>query len=462
MTKDLGALDAVAAVQAMRSGTVTPRAYAEALADRAEAARDLNALQSFDAGQMVAEAEAAFDARPGGALAGLPVVVRDNINTVNYPTSGGTGALLGHVPATDAGVIRAIRGAGGFAGAKSGMHELAFGITSNNAVTGAIHNPAAPDLIPGGSSGGTAAAIGAGIFPAGLGTDTGGSCRIPAALCGVVGYRPTTGRYGASGIVPISHTRDTPGPLARTVRDIALFDAVLSGAAPVDLPQRDLSGLALGVPRGMFFDGLDPVVAQATEAALDALARAGAKLVEVSFDAIWPHNEAFGFPVVFYEVMRDLPAYLADHAPEVSFEALVAGIGSPDVIGAISSQLGDEAMPEAAYRAAVDTHRPAMRQIYGRVFEDNALDAIVFPTTPLPARPIGEDETVELNGEQVPTFPTYIRNTDLGSNIGAPGISLPCQGAGSLPVGIEFDARPGQDRALLALALAAERALAAS
>lgn len=460
MTKDLGAMDAVAAVQAMREGAVTPGAYAAALAERAEAARDLNALQSFDPDRLVVEAVAAFGAHPDGALAGLPVVVKDNINTTNYPTSGGTGALLGHVPASDAGVMQAIRGAGGFAGAKSGMHELAFGITSNNAVTGAIHNPADPGLIPGGSSGGTAAAVAAGIFPAGLGTDTGGSCRIPAALCGVIGFRPTTGRYDGGGIVPISHTRDTPGPLARSVRDIALFDAVLSGAAPTDLPERSLADITLGVPRAVFFDNLDPVVAQATEAALDTLARAGAKLVEVAFDPIWPHNEAFGFPVVFYEVMRDLPAYLAEHAPEVSFDALVRGIGSPDVIGAISSQLGDEAMPEAAYRAAMETHRPAMRQIYGRVFEDNALDAIVFPTTPLPARPIGQDETVEMNGDELPTFPTYIRNTDLGSNIGAPGISLPCHPAGSLPVGIEFDARPGEDRALLALARAAERALA--
>lgn len=460
MSRDLGALDAVAAVEAMRAGRVTPRAYAEALVERAAAVRDLNALQSFDAGQMVDAAEAAFAAHPDGALAGLPVVVKDNINTTNYPTSGGTGALLGHVPATDAGVMRAIRAAGGFAGAKAGMHELAFGITSNNAVTGAVRNPADPDLIPGGSSGGTAAAIAAGIFPAGLGTDTGGSCRIPAALCGVVGFRPTTGRYDGSGIVPISHTRDTPGPLARTVRDIALFDAVLGGAAPTDLPERGLSGVTLGVPRAVFFDNLDPVVATATEAALDTLAKAGAKLVEVSLDPIWPHNEAFGFPVVFYEVMRDLPAYLAEHAPEVSFEALIEGIGSPDVIGAISSQLGEGAMPEAAYRAAMEVHRPAMRQIYAGMFEANGLDAIVFPTTPLPARPIGQDETVELNGEQLPTFPTYIRNTDLGSNIGAPGISLPCQGPGSLPVGIEFDALPGQDRALLALARAAGQALA--
>ncbi len=459
MSLDLGRLDAVATVAAIKDGAVSAAEYAEALAARAAQHRDLNALQSFDAEHVVRAAEEAYRSHPEAALAGLPVVAKDNINTTTYPTSGGTTALLGHTPATDAGVVQRITQAGGLIGAKGGMHELAFGITSNNAVTGAVRNPVNPAMIPGGSSGGTAAAVAAGIFPVGLGTDTGGSCRIPAALCGVVGFRPTTGRYDSDGVVPISHTRDTVGPLARSVRDIALFDNVLADDAS-GLADIELGSVTLGVPRQMFFDNLDPMVAKAVEAQLSTLSAAGAKLVEVGFEAIWGHNEAFSFPVVFYEIMRDLPAYLAEHAPNVSFETLVAGIGSPDVAGAIGSQLGDDAMPEAAYRAAMDTHRPAMRQIYGQVFEDHGLDAIVFPTTPLPARPIGDDETVTLNEQQVPTFPTYIRNTDLGSNIGAPGISLPCPVSSGLPVGIEFDAMPGKDRALLALARAAEKAMA--
>lgn len=459
MSLDLERLDATAVVAALKGGSVSPAAYAEALAARAAEQSKLNALQSFSADTLVRAATMAFEANPEGLLSGLPIVAKDNINTANYPTSGGTKSLLGHTPARDAGAVRRINGAGGFIGAKSGMHELAFGITSNNAVTGAVRNPADPDLIPGGSSGGTAAAIAAGIFPAGLGTDTGGSCRIPAALCGVIGFRPTTGRYDGDGVVPVSHTRDTVGPLARSVRDIALFDSVLSGGGS-GLAEAELSGFTLGVPRQLFFDNLDPVVATAVEAQLSVLSATGARLVEVSFDPIWPHNEAFGFPVVFYEVMRDLPAYLAEHAPDISFETLVAGIGSPDVLGAIGSQLGDDAMPETAYRAAMDIHRPAMRRIYGQVFENHGLDAIVFPTTPLPARPIGQDETVALNGEQVPTFQTYIRNTDLGSNVGAPGISLPCPVNSGLPVGIEFDALPGKDRSLLTLARAAEQAMA--
>ena len=458
MTVDMKSWDAVATVAAIKNGSVSAAEYAEALADRAAKCAELNTLQSFDGEHVVRTATEAFQANPEAALAGLPVVAKDNINTTYYPTSGGTKAMLKHTPVSDAGVVRRIIQACGFIGAKAGMHELALGITSNNAVTGAVRNPNNPTMIPGGSSGGTAAAIAAGIFPAGLGTDTGGSCRIPAALCGVIGFRPTTGRYSGDGIVPISHTRDTVGPLARSVRDIALFDGVLSGDN-AEITGVELSNVTLGVPRQMFFDNLDPAVSKAVEVQLSALSTAGARLVEVDFAPIWAHNEAFSFPVVFYEVMRDLPAYLAKHAPDVSFETLVAGIGSPDVAEAICSQLGEGAMPEAAYRAALDVHGPAMRRIYSKIFEANELDAIVFPTTPLPGRPIGQDETVILNGEQVPTFPTYIRNTDLGSNIGAPGISLPCPVSSDLPVGIEFDALPGKDRSLLALARAAENAM---
>ncbi|MEP2531035.1 indoleacetamide hydrolase [Shimia sp.] len=459
MKLDLERLDATTAVKAFKVGSVAPSEFAEAVAERAAAHSNLNALQSFDPEYLVRTATETFQANPNAPLAGLPLVVKDNINTTNYPTSGGTRALLGHTPTREAGVIEQILRAGGFVGAKANMHELAFGITSNNAVTGPVRNPVDPNMIAGGSSGGTAAAVAAGIFPAGLGTDTGGSCRIPAALCGVIGFRPTTGRYEGDGIVPISHTRDTVGPMARTVRDIALLDGVLSGDT-LTVVDAGISDFTIGVPRQMFFENIDPIVAATVEAQLSAMAMQGAKFVEVDLERIWSHNEAFSFPVVFYEVMRDLPAYLAEHASDVTFDALIASIGSPDVAGAISSQLGDDAMPEAVYRAAIDRHRPEMRKIYGRVFEDQGLDAIVFPTTPLPARPIGGDETVELKSEQVPTFPTYIRNTDLGSNIGAPGISLPCPITSGLPVGIEFDALPGRDRSLLSLARAAEKAMA--
>ena len=138
---------------------------------------------------------------------------------------------------------------------------------------------------------------------------------------------------------------------------------------------------------------------------------------------------------------------------------MIKGIGSPDVLGIISSQTGEEAMPESAYKAAIELHRPKMQEIYASYFRDNGIDGIIFPTTPLTARPIGQDETVELNGNQQPTFQTFIRNTDLGSNLGAPGISLPIGLSKGLPVGIEFDGLPGCDERLLSIALGVNKLL---
>ena len=459
MNAELAALDATDILAGLSARAFSAAELAADLSARAIEAQGLNALTHFDSEAFMAAALAADGVRARGAaepLCGLPYVVKDNINTCHMPTAAGTGALRGHVPASDAGVVRTMKAAGAIAAAKAGMHELAFGVTSNNAVTGAVRNPHDPSRIPGGSSGGVAAAVAAGIFPVGLGTDTGGSCRIPAALC-VVGFRPTTGRYSASGVVPISHTRDTVGPLARSVRDAVLLDAILTGEAAD--PRRDLRGARLGVPASAFWDDLEPETESAARGALALLEAAGAELIAMDFPGVWAHNAAFSFPVVFYEVMRDLPAYLAEHAPDIGFDALLAGVGSADVAGALRSQIGEGAMPEAAYRAAMDVHRPAMRLIYKEVFQTCRLDAIIFPTTPLRAALIGEDETTPLNGRQVPTFPTYIRNTDLGSNIGAPGLSIPCPVVDSLPVGIEIDGQPGDDAALLSLGLAIEEAL---
>ncbi len=459
MVRDLAELDTFGAADAIRQGFIRPRTYAEALLERAQASAGLNALYCIDAENIIKRAEETAQANPESALAGLPLVAKDNINTSTLPTTGGTPALRNHTPNTDAGVVRRVVAAGGFIGAKSSMHELAFGITSNNTGFGAVRNPIDPAMIPGGSSGGTAAAVAAGIFPSGLGTDTGGSCRIPAALCGVIGFRPSTTRYPGDGVIPISQTRDTVGPIARTVRDIVLLDSILAND-PGDIVRVDLTSVRLGIPRPTFYDNLDPMVEHEVETALKCLTRAGASLIEISLEEIQPHNLAFGFPVAFYEVMRDLPAYLAAHAPSVTFEALIESIASPDVSDVFQSQYGEGAIPEAVYHAALEKHRPNLLRIYEETFQAHGLDAIVFPTTPLPARPIGEDETVELNGERVSTFLTYIRNTDSGSNIGAPGISLPCPGASDLPVGIEFDALPGKDRSLLGLAAAVERAFA--
>lgn len=457
MSKDIGALSAREVIFSMKVEDVTVAQYADNIAEQVDAHQNINAIQWFDPDHLADAMTKAVHDAPDSILAGFPIVAKDNINTTNFPTSGGTGALLGHTPDTNATVVNQIIAAGGVIGAKSGMHELAFGITSNNAVTGAIRNPHDPDLIAGGSSGGTAAAIAAGIFRLGLGTDTGGSCRIPASLCGTVGYRPSTGRYAGDGVIPISHTLDTVGSFGGSVDDVALLDEVLTGRQKTE--REDLLGVRIGIPQKRFFDDLDDSIEQAISRALKMFERAGATLVDVSFDDYWPHAEAFSFPVALYEVVRDLPAYLAKHAPRVTFEDLVAQVGSPDVKGILSSQIGADAIAEADYNEALKIHRPVMRAIYAKVFADHRLDVLAFPTTPLTARPIGQDETVELRGQRVPTFPTYTRNTDLAPGVGAPAISLPCPHAVGLPAGVALDGIPGQDEALLALAQAAENAM---
>ncbi len=453
-------LTAAGAAARIAAGEISAERYAEALtAHTLNCQRVTNAYITFDVEQLRAAARAADQARaanrPLGPLHGVPLCVKDNVDTVALPTSGGTRALARNRPPRNAPVWQKLNDAGALLAGKVSMHELAFGITNNNGVFGPVRNPYDSRMIPGGSSGGAGAAIAARMAPAGLGSDTGGSVRIPAALCGIQGLRPTVGRYPGAGIVPISWTRDTAGPMARSIADLALLDAVIAGGPTV--APADLRTMRFGVPRDYFYADLDPGTEAVTRAALEALRRAGATLVEIGIPDIAKLNAAVSFPVALFEVMRALPRYLARSAPGISFRAVVAGVGSPDVKGALESQLGPKAVPANVYRAAVGPNRERLRAAYRDYFERNRLDAMVFPTTPLPARPIGQDQTVELNGKQVPTFPTFIRNTDPGSNAGVPGVSV---AAGltreGLPVGLEFDGPWNSDRKLLAIGLALE------
>ena len=452
---ELTLLETAAALRARQLGHLE---YVQALLQQTKRMAPLNAWISRDPEGLIAQAKSLDQARPKHQmpLAGIPVAIKDNIDTSDLPTSGGTRSLLDARPKRNAPVVDVLLQTGALIAGKTNLHELALGGTTNNAVTGACRNPWNPLRIPGGSSGGSAVAVAARMVPAALGTDTGASVRLPAALCGVVGFRPSTGRYASPGILHLSPTKDTVGPMARCVADVAWLDGLLANDR-LHLPNVSLKGLRLGIPRGDFFEGADPQVLAVIEQALDTLVSEGVVCVTLDVPDLKQLNDATGSTLVMFEMMQSLPAYAK--AQGLTLGALLAGLGSPDVALLLSRQLGRGRVTATTYAAAL-ARRQKLQAAYARHFADHRLDALIFPTCLMTAPLIGQDDKVHLGGRQVPTFQTLIRNTDPGSNAGLPGISLPAGlTAEGLPVGLELDGALGTDRHLLAVAAAIERVL---
>src|ERR1700722_5675049 len=275
-------LSATEAVTSMTRGEIPAERYAAVLLERCKVGKSLNAFISLEP-ERVLEAARECDVRRRtgaklGPLHGLPIPIKDSINTKDYPTTAGTPALKDFRPTEDAPIVSIIRQAGGVVLGKTNLHELSYGYTSNNPTFGAVHNPYDPTRIPGGSSGGTAAAVAAQMAPLGVAEDTEGSIRVPAALCGIAGFRPSTGRYPSTGAAPISALFDQIGPHARNVADLALFDSVAASDWP-PLQAPSLQGLRLGVVRDYWFVGLDPEVERVTDRALEQLRSAGVEIV---------------------------------------------------------------------------------------------------------------------------------------------------------------------------------------
>ena len=460
--QELTELSAVEAAARIRAGTLRSEDLVRALVAMAERRRDLNAFITFEGEHALAAARRSdgLAARKSfaGPLHGVPIVVKDNIHVAGLPNSAGTPGLRAFVPTRNAPVAEKLIRAGAIVLGKTNMHELAFGITSNNAAFGPARNAYDASRIAGGSSGGTGNAIAARMAPAGLGSDTGGSVRVPAALNGISGLRPTLGRYSQEGITPIAHTRDTAGPMAREVADLVLLDTIITGARDKVAPA-PLSGLRVGVPRAVFWRNLDPETERLATAALDRLRGEGAVVVDVDIPGLAELNAKVSFPVALYEANVDLTRYLKRYRIPLDLKGLAERIASPDVKGLFASAIvpgAKDAIPEKVYRDAIAT-RPALQRLYAETFQTHGIAALVFPTTPLPAAPVGDDQTTKLNGADVPTFPTFIQNTDPGSNAGIPGLTVPIgRTAAGLPVGLALDGPAGSDRRLLGIGLALE------
>jgi len=453
----------------IRDKTIIAVSAVQAALDRAERHQDLNAFITLNTKGALAAARKVDAGEISGVLAGLPIIVKDNINTSDMPTSAGTPALRDAQPSRNAPSLQKLLDAGAIVIGKANMHELAFGITSTNlsSFAGPVRNPYDSARIPGGSSGGTAAAVAARIVTCGLGSDTGGSTRVPAALTGTVGLRPSVGNGGAERryhdtdmVVPISHTRDTVGPMGRTVADVALLDSVITGSPLVSAAP--LRGKRLGTPAS-FWSGLDRDLEAVVTAARAKLADAGVVLVETDMPGLFEQNGKVSFPVALHEPIADIPAYLgASGIDGITLADIAATIASPDVAGAFGAITAD--VFGAAYPDAVGAQRKVLQAMYDTYFRDNNLDGILFPTTIAPAPAIdlerGSGEMSINGGAPVPTFDTMIRNTDPGSNAGLPGLSLHAgMTPDGLPVGLEIDGPVSSDRNLLAMGLAIEAIL---
>jgi len=429
------------------------------LAQRAGQARGLNSVAHDDL-RFPTE-----DPRPGRddhvpPLRLVPLLVKDSIDTADFPTTAGTGALAGRVPSADAPVVERLRAAGAVIVGKATMHELSYGVTSDNAVTGTVRNPYDPARIPGGSSGGTAVAVAAGTVPAGLGADTGGSVRLPAALCGVVGFRPTVGRYPGAGVVPLSHTRDTVGPIARCVADVRTLDTVMAARAPSPPRRGRTEGVRLGVPTQLFGD-LEHDVERVLRDALTLLTDAGVALVEVDLDDVLAAAAAASPVLVAREMPRDLVAYLGSHGYDLTLDELRDGIGSRDVRRLWDRNTADRPASQADHARALAS-RDDGRARYRELMDRHDVAALVQPTAPLAACPVEDGRHTWLRGRRVPTFATYIRHTDLAGALGLPGISLPAgRTEKGLPVGLELEGRVERDEDLLSLAALVEALLVA-
>lgn len=384
-----------------------------------------------------------------GALHGIPLALKDLIDVAGVPTTAASAVLKGRIATHDADVTRRLLEAGAILLGKQNLHEFAYGGSSVISAYGAVHNPWNPDCMTGGSSGGSAAAVAAGLGLAAIGSDTAGSIREPAALCGVVGLKPTYGRVSAQGVIPLSLSLDHVGPLTTTVADAAIVleaveDPDAGEIAGVKPPARQdymraLEGktrdLRIGVPRRFFFEELDPEVGEAVEEALRVLEGMTASLTEValpvSTDRTLQRAESYAY---HREWVRDSPQ-----------------LYDPETLRRIHTGESVDAAELAGARKELEQ----MRREIGSAFRE--VDLLVMPTTPIAAPPLAEVESDR--GQLRPRELLLLRNTRPINVWGLPAISVPCGFTqAGLPIGLQLAAPHWGEARILRLAHAYEQA----
>jgi len=390
-----------------------------------------------------------------GPLHGIPIGIKDNIATAGIRTTVGSKVLAQHVPAEDAEVVRRCKAAGAIIVGKENLEEFAAGPTSNNPHYGAVHNPWQLDCVPGGSSGGSGANVAACVTCASLGTDLGGSVRLPGTFCGVVGLKQTFGRVSQRGLLVTSFNGDHIGPLTRSVRDSALMLQVIAGYDPLEpstvpVPVDDymarlgqaVRGLKMGMPTDHYFELLDPEVETAVRQAIAALEALGVELREVSLPMM-QYVGALRITGMADSVITHEP-YLAEHRQDYG----------PDVL---YRTLAGQFVLARDYSKAMKVQR-LIKEEHARVLQE--VDVLVTPTAPVPAPPIAA-KTVTLGGTAYPVrgpgSGIISKNTSPSNATGLPAITVPCGfTVAGLPIGLQLIGRPFEEALLFQVAHAYE------
>ncbi|WP_353940133.1 amidase family protein [Streptomyces sp. HUAS MG91] len=439
----------------VRAGTLDPGPYMEYLAGRIRQGMALNAYIHVDPPDCP-EPPPAHE----GVLAGALLAVKDNIDVAGTPTTAGTPSLARNIPRLSSRAwLRCARAGARLAG-KAALHELAYGITGHHALGPPALNPAAPGHLAGGSSSGTAAAVAGRLAPAGLGTDTGGSVRIPAALCGIVGFRPTQGRYPADGVVRVSKTRDTVGVLARDVQDVRVLDRVLAGMPPVPRIDPPLAGPPHAVLPAPLWEDLDPEVDEVCHAACDRLRADGWQLTMRAVPGFrWQDVLHSATLVPAYETRAALDDYLVRHPGAPYADDVLRTVAGEDVREHLLPLLANAGPRRTEYTTAL-RYAASLTDQLRELLDREGAQALLSPATVLPAPHRGVGTSVPRPAGEESVFLTYIRNTAVAAVTGSPSVSVPAgRTATGLPVGLLLDARPGADLTVLALADHANRLL---